>query len=150
MHELTTAEAIGSGRPAVVAYATPAFCQSRVCGPLMDAVVDPLFERYADRVAFIHVEPFLLAKARGGEFVPVPTVDEWGLQTEPWIFIIDQERRVACRFEAIVALEEVEPVLERVFGDSARGSRPACCWMGRPARVVDLSPIPNGVSRRQA
>jgi hypothetical protein len=104
MHELTIAEAIDSGWPTVVAFATPAFCQSRVCGPLMDAVVDPLFERYADRVVFVHVEPFDLAKARGGELIPVPAVDEWGLQTEPWLFIIDQEGRVAGKFEAIVAL----------------------------------------------
>lgn len=117
MHELTIAEAIDSGRPTVVAFATPAFCQSRVCGPLMDAVVDPLFQRYGDRVNFVHVEPYVLEKARRGELVPVPAALEWGLQTEPWIFIIDAEGKVAGKFEAIVALDEVEPVMHRVIGE---------------------------------
>ena len=114
MHELTIAEAIDSGRPTVVAFATPAFCQSRVCGPLMDSVVDPLFQRYGEQVNFVHVEPYELAKARQGEIVPVPTVEEWGLQTEPWLFIVDRQGRIAGKFEAIVAVEEVEQVLQRV------------------------------------
>ena len=117
MHELTIAEAIDSGQPTVLAFATPAFCQSRVCGPLMDSVVAPLFQRYGEQVNFVHVEPYELAKARQGEIVPVPAVEEWGLQTEPWLFIIDREGRIAGKFEAIVSVEEVEPVLQRVVGE---------------------------------
>ena len=56
MHELTIAEAIDSDQPTVVAFATPAFCQSRVCGPLMDSVVDPLFQRYGEQVNLVHAE----------------------------------------------------------------------------------------------
>jgi hypothetical protein len=122
MHTMTIAEAVTSGRPTVLAFATPAFCQSRVCGPMMDSVVDPLFQRYGDRVNFIHVEPYVLEKARQGEIVPVPTVEEWGLQTEPWIFIIDRQGRIAGKFEAIVSIEEVEPVLRQVLGESTAGS----------------------------
>jgi len=117
MHQMTIAEAIDSGRPTVLAFATPAFCQSRVCGPLMDTVVDPLFQRYGDRVNFVHVEPYALDRARQGQLVPVPAAEEWGLQTEPWLFIIDANGKVAAKFEAIVALDEVEPVLERVLGE---------------------------------
>jgi hypothetical protein len=100
-----------------VAFATPAFCQSRVCGPLMDSVVDPLFQRYGDRANFVHVEPYVLDKARQGEIVVVPVVEEWGLQTEPWLFVIDREGRVAAKFEGIVSVDEVEPVMQRVLGE---------------------------------
>lgn len=124
MHELTIAEAVESGRPAVIAFATPAFCQSRVCGPLMDAVVDPLYERYGDRVAFVHVEPYDVDKARQGELIIVPAVEEWGLQTEPWLFVVDQDGRIAGKFEAIVAVDEVEPLLQQLLGESA-GRAPA-------------------------
>jgi hypothetical protein len=117
MHQMTIAEAIDSGRPTVVAFATPAFCQSRVCGPLMDTVVDPLLQRYGDRVNFVHVEPYVLEKARQGQLVPVPAAMEWGLQTEPWLFIIDPNGKVADKFEAIVAVDEVEPVLDQVLGE---------------------------------
>ncbi len=131
MHELTIAEAVESGRPAVIAFATPAFCQTRVCGPLMDAVVDPLYERYRDRVAFVHVEPYVVDRAREGELITVPAVEEWGLQTEPWLFVVDQDGRIAGKFEAVVAVDEVEPLLQQLLGESA-GRAPA----SRPGRLT--------------
>ncbi len=118
MHELTIAEAIESGRPTVVAFATPAFCRTRLCGPFLDSLVDPLFERYGDRVAFIHIEPYDLGRARQGELIRVPTVEEWGLPSDTWLFVIDREGRVAGKFEAIATLEEVELVLRQVLGES--------------------------------
>ena len=119
MHELTIAEAIDSGRPTVVAFATPAFCRTRLCGPFLDSLVDPLFERYGDRVTFIHVEPYVAERARQGELVPAPAMVEWGLPSDTWLFVIDQEGRVADKFEAIATVEEVEPVLRRLLGESA-------------------------------
>lgn len=87
MHTMTIAEAVDSGRPTVVAFATPAFCVSRVCGPVTEEVMDPLFEKYQGRVNFIHVEPYKLKEARAGIGLFLSdTMQEWGLRTEPWIF----------------------------------------------------------------
>jgi hypothetical protein len=117
MHELTVAEALDKGKPVVVAFATPAFCTSRTCGPVMDKVVVPLFQKHRDRVNFVHIEPYDLQKARAGEgLVPVPALSEWGLQTEPWVFVIDKEGRIAGEFEGITSVEEVESVLLQVLG----------------------------------
>ncbi len=117
MHELTIAEALGTGKPVVVAFATPAFCTSRTCGPVMDEVVVPLFEQYRDRVEFVHVEPYDLNKARAGEgLTPVPALQEWGLQTEPWVFVVDRSGRIAAKFEGITTAEEVEAVLTQLLG----------------------------------
>jgi hypothetical protein len=112
MHELTVAEALDTGKPVVVAFATPAFCTSRTCGPVMDKVVVPLFEKYRDRAVFIHIEPYDLMKARAGDgLVPVPAMEEWGLSTEPWVFVIDREGSIAAKFEGIMGADEVEAVL---------------------------------------
>ena len=117
MHELTVAQALDSGKPVVVAFATPAFCTSRICGPVLDAVVVPLFDQYGDQVEFIHIEPYLLEDARAGRgLIPVDALLEWGLQSEPWVFVIDREGRVAGKFEGIVSVEEVETVLQEVLG----------------------------------
>ena len=66
MHDRTIAAALTEGRPTMIAFATPAFCTSRVCAPVMDTVMDPLYERYGDRATFIHVEPFVLRDLRSG------------------------------------------------------------------------------------
>lgn len=116
MHTMTIAEAIARGRPSLVAFATPAFCVSRVCGPTMDVVVDPLFEKYRGRVNFVHVEPYKLKEAREGiGLFLTETMQEWGLKTEPWLFVIDKDGRIAAKFEGIVSADEVEPVLHQLL-----------------------------------
>ena len=112
MNELTVAEALRTGKPVLVAIATPAFCQSRFCGPMMDEVVHPLYEEFSDRVQFVHVEPFLLAEARNNQrLVPVPLMAEWRLLTEPWIFVADADGSVVAKFEGITTVEEVRETL---------------------------------------
>lgn len=115
MHGQTVAEALQNGRPLVIAFATPLFCQTRFCGPLVDAVVRPLQEQFDDEVDFIHIEPFYLDEERRGQFVAIPEMEEWGLRSEPWLMIVGPDGRLAAKFEGITDLAEVTPVLERVI-----------------------------------
>ena len=48
------ADALGK-EPIVLLFATPQFCQSRVCGPVVD-VAEQTKEEYGDKAAFIHME----------------------------------------------------------------------------------------------
>ena len=75
--------------------------------------MDPLFARFGEQASFVHVEPYALRDLRAG-FVqtPEPVTREWGIQSEPWIFVVDAEGRVAAKFEGIVAAGEVEQALE--------------------------------------
>ena len=118
MHELTVAAALEQGKPFIVAFSTPAYCTSRVCGPVMEEIVEPLHMGYVGEVNFIHIEPYDLQRARDGDgLFPVPALAEWGLQTEPWVFVIDRDGQVAGKFEGIMGYDEVDEVLSRVtFG----------------------------------
>ena len=120
MHTLTIAEAVTSGKPSVIVFATPAFCLSRICGPTKD-VVDELFEGYGEELNFVHVEPYELDRARSGEgLFPVPATEQWGLRSEPWVFIVDKEGDIAAKFEAVVTYEELEQALTALLdGDGA-------------------------------
>jgi len=46
----------------------------------------------------------------------VPAVAEWGLPSEPWVYVLDSGGRVAARFEGAVSPEEIEDVLSFVMG----------------------------------
>jgi hypothetical protein len=93
MHALSIAQAIDSGKPAVIAFATPAFCQSRICGPTME-VMDELYSKHGDAVAFVHVEPYDLAALREqAQFQLAPAAVEWHLPSEPWVFVVDRQGR---------------------------------------------------------
>ena len=117
LYSMTISEALNADKPLVVVFATPAFCQTATCGPQVQ-VVEGVKDKYGDRASFIHVEVFDnpheiqgdLSRAR-----PVATVDEWGLPTEPWTFIVDRQGRIAAKFEAFTTAEEIEEGLQRVL-----------------------------------
>lgn len=111
MHSMTVADAIKSGKPTVIVLATPSFCVSRTCGPVKETV-DQLYGKYKGRANFVHIEPYDLAKVQSGQgLVPVPAMAEWGLQSEPWVFMVDRAGKVAAKFEGIVGLDELEAAL---------------------------------------
>ncbi len=116
-HELTIAEALDSGKPVVVAFVTPAFCQTRFCGPVMESVIVPVAAQYEDRVEVVHVEPFDLAGAREGRLEPVAAVQEWGLLQEPFVFVVGQDGTVAAKFEGIMEGDEVASALDALLAE---------------------------------
>jgi len=114
-HNLTIADAVTSGKPSVIVFATPAFCQSRICGPTK-SIVDDLYRAYSGRANFVHVEPYDVGRMREAKCPSlydcrVPIVDEWGLQTEPWVFMVDASGKIAAKFEGIVSYAELESAL---------------------------------------
>jgi hypothetical protein len=118
MHNVTIADAVASGRPSVIAFATPAFCRSRTCGPVMDTVMDPLFAKYNAQANFIHVEPYDLAKLRATNVEEdVAATREWNLQSEPWVFVVGRDGKIAAKFEGIMAEDEVELALNQVLSN---------------------------------
>ncbi|MGE0134858.1 MAG: TlpA family protein disulfide reductase [Dehalococcoidia bacterium] len=119
LHDLTVADALKNGKPTLIAFATPAFCQTRFCGPVVDSVVVPLQEKYGERMNFVHIEPYKLGEARNGRLVAIPEMATWGLQSEPWVFVLDASGRVAAKFEGVMSQEEVEPFVQRVLDAQA-------------------------------
>ncbi len=116
-YQLSVHEALDEPEPLVVLFSTPAFCVSATCGPQLE-ILAQMKEQYRGRVNFIHVEvfedPHLI---EGGRFNArhVPAVDEWGLPTEPWTFIVDGDGLVQAKFEQFTPLESLEVALEKVL-----------------------------------
>lgn len=112
-YDLTVAEAVASGRPSVIMFATPAFCTSATCGPTLD-VAKAIIDDFAD-VAWVHVEVFdILADGSVGD--TVPAIFEWRLQTEPWVFVVDAGGVVRSRFEGALDEAELRDALGGVAG----------------------------------
>lgn len=119
LHQITVAEAISNGRPSLVAFVTPSFCQTQFCGPVMSEVIVPAYEVYGDRVDFIHIEPFDLPTIRAsGTLQPVAATVEWQLLAEPAVFVLDAGGVVTAKFEGIMELEEITNALDEVLAGS--------------------------------
>lgn len=107
-YELSIAEAIRSGHPTVVVFSTPRFCTTRVCGPTLD-LVKAEAPKYPE-VNFVHVEIYDLDRVPL-DLEPVPAVLEWGLPSEPWVFVVDPDGTITGRFEGTVSAEELAAAL---------------------------------------
>jgi hypothetical protein len=103
-------EAVRNGRPFVVTFATPKFCTSAVCAPTLDIVKKESKDWRG--VEFIHVEVYELEDTTN--LKPVPAVTEWGLPSEPWVFVVDGDGKVAAKFEGTVSPAELEEALQSV------------------------------------
>jgi hypothetical protein len=107
-YEMSVAEAVTSGRPSVIAFATPRFCTTGICQPTLDLLRD-LAPGYPE-VNFLHVEVFANINDPDN-IVLAPAVEEWGLPTEPWVFVVDAEGIILGRFEGLVTPEELTALL---------------------------------------
>ena len=106
-------ELLANGRPTVALFATPAFCTSAACGPLLEQTKALAAQRTdAD---FIHIEVYQGFNEPG--FAPdvdhlVEAVVEFGLPSEPWIFVMDGSGTVIARIEGVLADGELEAILD--------------------------------------
>jgi hypothetical protein len=98
-------------KPVVLVFATPALCQSRVCGPVVD-VAEQVRAEVGDKVAFIHQEIYRDNKVNEGLR---PQLIKWRLASEPWIFVIDSTGRITQRFEGAVSVPELRAAVEKTL-----------------------------------
>jgi hypothetical protein len=94
MHSVNFADVVGK-KPVALLFATPQLCQSRVCGPVVD-IAAQLKARYGKRMTFIHQEVYEGNDVNKGLRKPLR---EFHLDTEPWLFTVDRQGRVAARLE---------------------------------------------------
>lgn len=109
LHTQNLVDITGKGRPVAVMFATPARCQSQFCGPVLDQLL-ALQPEYQDRVDMVHVE--IYQSDRGTALVP--TLDGWGIMSEPWIFVIDGAGTIQGRLDGAFSTSEIRGLLDRV------------------------------------
>ena len=110
LYEISIVDALQSGKPTVVVFASPAFCTNAVCGPQVE-VLNNLSNAYPDRANYIHIDLFTNPQEIQGDLnraIPSPLLEEWGLVSQEWTFVMDGDGEVTGRFENFVPEEELE------------------------------------------
>jgi hypothetical protein len=98
------AAALAAHLPFVVTFATPRYCESRICGPVVD-VVDHVRKQYAHTpVRFIHVEIYKQNNPNEGRN---RWVQQWHLPGEPWTFLVGRDGRIKAKFQGAVSMTEL-------------------------------------------
>ncbi len=122
LYQTSVATALKQGKPLVVVFATPAFCTSRLCGPVVD-IVAQLAPMYRGQASFIHLEPYELDIARlEGRLHLTEIALQWRLPSEPFVYVVDSQGRVAAKFEGVVTPGELQQALQKVLASGASPS----------------------------
>jgi len=104
------AEALAAKAPFVVAFATPQFCTTRTCGPVVE-VVGAVRRKFADtEIRFIHVEIYTDNDPAKGTN---RWVREWKLRSEPFTFLVGADGLIKERFEGTFSVRELTEAVER-------------------------------------
>jgi hypothetical protein len=107
LHETSFKDVLGR-KPVALLFATPQLCQSRVCGPVVDIELQ-MKEKYGDRMTFIHQEVYRDNQVDKGLR---PSLRAFGLRTEPWLFTVDADGRIAARLEGSFGVKEFEQAVQ--------------------------------------
>ena len=118
MHDVSLKDVVGK-KPVILVFATPALCQSRVCGPVVD-IAQELKAEHGDEAAFIHMEIYrgntikngCLEGTRAQAQCLRPQVLAYHLQTEPWAFAIDRRGKIVARLEGAYSKSELGAALK--------------------------------------
>jgi hypothetical protein len=110
LHQMSVEQAVTSGKPSLILFATPGYCQTAVCGPGVD-VLETLVDQFGNKINPVHVEVYQLPYDNGKM---VPAMREWGLQTEPWLFLVDKTGKIAGRYEGGITAAELEPEVAKL------------------------------------
>ncbi len=122
-YDKSVAETVTSGKPSFVFFATPAFCQTGVCGPTVE-LVKGVAKEYPDTLEYVNVEPYQLHMTENGlqpllsedgQLQPVDAALEWGIPVEPYLFLLDAEGNVFAKFEGVVGGDELRAAVEDVL-----------------------------------
>ena len=111
MHGVDYADVLGK-EPILLAFATPQFCESRVCGPTVD-IVEQVKTEVGDGATFIHSEIYNENDPSKGL---LPQVKAFNLPSEPWAFVIDRNGKITARFEGAFGAEELRAAVTKVTG----------------------------------
>jgi hypothetical protein len=114
MHDVDAADVIGK-KPVVLLFATPALCQSRVCGPVVDVEEQVKNER-PDAAAYIHEEIYQGNNANNPITQPFAAYQPTNvrLQSEPWLYVINSDGTISTRIQGAFSKNELDAALDKV------------------------------------
>jgi len=100
-------------KPVALLFATPALCQSRVCGPVVDVLEEARATDKSGKTAYITNEIYEENRVdRGLRTQPAA----YGLPTEPWLFVLNAQGKVVERIEGAFSIDEVRRAIAKAGG----------------------------------
>jgi hypothetical protein len=111
-NKVNYAEVLGK-EPILLLFTSPKFCQSRVCGPVVDVAQQAQHE-FEGKANFIHME--IYNDNDPSQHVR-PQVRQFHLPSEPWLFAINREGVVSAAIEGAFGTALMDKMVEKVIAE---------------------------------
>jgi hypothetical protein len=117
-YQVSVDQALAAHEPFVLTFATPAFCVSGACGPVLETIKSVAAAHPG--LTFINVEPYQLAWTDGrlqpvldanSQLQAVPATDAYGIPSEPWTFVVDGSGTIVGSFEGPAGTDELDTAI---------------------------------------
>jgi hypothetical protein len=110
LHALSLDAALAQKKPLIVLLSTPALCQSAICGPVLDVLLDakPLYDGKANA---IHIEVY---KDLTGQ-TPSDGFKAFNLQVEPVFYFVTPDGKVKERLDGPVDKVDLSEAITRLL-----------------------------------
>ena len=107
LHDATLTDVLAEGKPVALIIATPAFCQTAICGPVLDVLLSQ--EDAFPDVRMVHAEVYKNPEAVDNiaEADLAPVIDAYHLGYEPVLFLANSDGTIARRLDTIFDEAEV-------------------------------------------
>jgi hypothetical protein len=110
LHDVSVDTALQTGKPIAFLIATPAFCEVRICGPVVDVLTAEL-DAYGDRVTMIHAEVYTDLEAQE----TTEAVNGYRIASEPVLFLAGADGVIRRRLDVIFDGAELRAGIESVL-----------------------------------
>ena len=114
LHDRSLGEVLAGGGPVALLISTPMFCQTGVCGPVLDTLLELRTE--FPGITFVHAEVYNNPNNGGDPAAEGVTaaVAAYGLSFEPSLFVARADGRIATRLDNIFDRGELRAALAGV------------------------------------
>ena len=109
LYKISVAQAMNNGMPTIITFASPSFCRTATCGPQIE-VISSISQQFGHRVNVIHIEVYERSEIDDDgnyELTISSLLEAWGLNTEPFSFMLDKTGTVVAKFEGFVTEAEL-------------------------------------------
>jgi hypothetical protein len=97
-HQKTLTEALHAGKPVAFIISTPGYCQTAICGPVLELLIDESKSR--PNFEFVHAEVYVdPAKVGSGNPQTTDAISTYGLDFEPSLAIANASGVVTARLD---------------------------------------------------
>jgi len=115
-HGMTLTDAIASDRSTVLIVSTPGFCQTDICGPVLDLLIEATDAR--DDLDIVHAEVYVdpnnAPTEQGGFGETTEVVEAYDLPFEPQLLVADASGTVTARIDTTWDRAELADALATV------------------------------------